>query len=98
MKSIKLFVLFVFALSFSVPSLVHANDDALVEQAKTYFRQQMKDPESTNFRNIVVVHSPTKTDPDNKNVCGELNSKNSYRAYVGFKPFHYQNGFGEFLN
>ncbi|MDC5446163.1 hypothetical protein ACT4Y9_18345 [Acinetobacter baumannii] len=36
--------------------------------------EQLKDPESAEFRNV-------------KGVCGEVNAKNSYGGYTGFKRF-----------
>ncbi len=47
-------------------------------------RDQMKDPESAKFRNL--------TSSRNSNVCGEVNAKNSYGGYVGFKRFLALNG------
>ncbi len=48
------------------------------KEARAYIANTLKDPESTQFRNEVFK--------DNV-LCGELNSKNSYGAYVGFKKF-----------
>ena len=42
-------------------------------------RQHLKDPESAKFQNI-------------KGYCGEVNAKNSYGGYTGFKPFYLANG------
>lgn len=42
-------------------------------------REQLKDPESAKFQNI-------------KGYCGEVNAKNSYGGYTGFKPFYLSNG------
>lgn len=45
---------------------------------------QMKDPSSSQFRNLRVRPAAA---PENRVVCGEINAKNSYGGYVGFKPF-----------
>jgi hypothetical protein len=46
---------------------------------------QMRDPSSVQFRNV-----KTGTDA----LCGELNAKNGFGGYVGFKPFvaHFATG------
>lgn len=48
------------------------------KEARDFITKDLKDPASTEFRNEVFK--------DNV-LCGELNSKNSYGAYVGFKKF-----------
>lgn len=49
-----------------------------LSNAKRLVGQQMKDPSSTQYRNIVER---------NNIVCGEVNAKNSYGAYAGFRRF-----------
>jgi len=44
-------------------------------------KRQLKDPESAQFRNIMLTRQ------DNGLACGEVNSKNSLGGYVGFHPF-----------
>lgn len=56
-------------------------------------RNQMKDPESTNFRNFAHFASYAELPPTPESIpltqviCGEVNAKNSYGAYAGFKDF-----------
>jgi len=58
------------------------SEKALTDTSLEAARTQMKDPGSTQFRNVrVVTHS------DGKLVCGEINAKNSYGGYVGFSLF-----------
>lgn len=52
------------------------------EQARKLVSYSMRDPSSTQFRNL------TFSDKEKSTVCGEVNSKNGFGAYVGFKPFH----------
>lgn len=59
-----------------------ANADA--EQAVS---NRMKDPRSTEFRNIGFCGESGKSV-----TRGEYNSKNSYGAYEGFEPFYYDDG------
>lgn len=49
-----------------------------VEDAKKLVAHDLKDPSSAQFRDV------KKT---GKAVCGEVNGKNAYGAYVGFKHF-----------
>lgn len=53
-----------------------------VEEAKRAAASKLKDPEAARFRNVVI-----KSYIDGKIICGELNGKNSYGAYVGYRPF-----------
>jgi hypothetical protein len=58
-----------------------AGDKALIiEVAKKHLTYNFKDPGSAQYRNVVVT--------DQKNVCGEVNGKNAYGAYVGFRRFY----------
>nr|WP_255483385.1 hypothetical protein [Cedecea sp. P7760] len=62
-----------------------AND---IESAKSIISDAMKDPGSTQFKSVRTV----KNLLGDSYVCGEVNSKNSYGGYVGFKPFAYKSG------
>jgi hypothetical protein len=61
-----------------------AEAEKLVESTKKVISDRFKDPEATQYRNIVVFGKdallPTV-------VCGELNAKNSFGAYTGFIRF-----------
>ena len=61
-------------------------DEALVEQVKADVISDLRDPESSKFRNISYV-GENFADERVLTVCGELNSKNGYGAYVGYAPF-----------
>lgn len=56
--------------------------------AQSSIKNLMKDPDSTNFKAVREI----KNSQGGKFVCGEVNSKNSYGGYVGFKNFAYQGG------
>lgn len=60
----------------------------LVARAKTKVAEDLKDPQSTQFRNVFV--SDQKSKNFDAVVCGEFNSKNGFGAYAGFLPFIYQ--------
>lgn len=53
--------------------------------AEEAVRQSMKDPDAAQFKNIKSVKT-LKAIPV---VCGEVNGKNSYGGFVGFKRFAY---------
>jgi hypothetical protein len=57
----------------------------LVQDAKREAAALMRDPASTTFENVTEY-------PDQKVVCGELNSKNAYGAYAGLEAFVYRDG------
>ena len=62
-----------------------ASDRALVAQAKVALTYTFKDPGSAQYRNVGLYKSTTGKGGDI--VCGEVNAKNSYGAYVGFQRF-----------
>lgn len=52
-------------------------------------RENLFDPESANFRNLKVAKVSYGKDRPAKNyvICGEMNAKNRYGAYIGFEKF-----------
>lgn len=70
---------------FSLPISVLATD---VDSAKSMIMDAMKDPGSTQFKSVRTI----KNSLNDSYVCGEVNSKNSYGGYVGFKSFAYKSG------
>jgi hypothetical protein len=60
--------------------MLTACDYSTKKEIKAYVASQFKDPESTQFRKETF-------DKANGVMCGEVNSKNSYGAYAGFKRF-----------
>lgn len=63
-----------------------------VKNGKAVVVEHLKDPGSARFRNLFVA-SEQATDTDGKDLgpilmlCGEVNAKNSYGGYEGFKRF-----------
>lgn len=55
-----------------------------VDRATAQLVQNFKDPESAKYRNIRTY----RTGMGDEIVCGEVNGKNSFGAYVGYKPFY----------
>jgi hypothetical protein len=59
-----------------------------VQLAQESVSHDMKDPDSTKFRNVLYTQKGEKEDGSVSGVvCGEVNSKNSFGAYSGFSPF-----------
>ena len=61
-----------------------AGHAAFVATAKRTISAGLKDPDSAKFRNLAVYRPATGK---GLALCGEINAKNMYGAYVGFRPF-----------
>lgn len=59
---------------------------ALVAKAKRTIVRDLKDPESAKFRDLGIYKSTTGK--GGVTVCGEMNAKNAYGAYVGYRKFY----------
>ncbi|ATS38430.1 MULTISPECIES: hypothetical protein [Xanthomonas] len=51
-----------------------------MHEAKVAAAEHLLDPDSAKFRKVRL---------QGMNVCGEINGKNAYGAYVGYKRFYY---------
>lgn len=86
-------VLGVVAAVVAAPAVLAQNYSAMMSKAKAVVSHESKDPESAKFRNLGIYRSKTgKPDPY---VCGEVNDKNSYGAYVGYKRFVVADGIAD---
>jgi len=63
-------------------ALVNETPQQVIEKGKKAIADTLKDPASTQFRNVRLVQYL-----DGAVICGELNGKNSYGGYVGFRDF-----------
>lgn len=78
-----LILLAVFALSGCKPSAEKA-----IELAKNEIAADMKDPDSAKFRYLRFVDQKETAEGDVVGmICGQVNAKNAFGAYVGFHPF-----------
>lgn len=59
------------------------NHGAFVLAAKRSITHDFKDPDSVLYRDVFISNRTTPT------LCGEINAKNSYGGYVGYKRFFY---------
>lgn len=55
----------------------------LIGIGKNAVRSRLKDPKSAEFKNIYVFVGKNNVPV----ICGQVNSKNSFGAYVGFQRF-----------
>lgn len=60
--------------------------DSFVAQAKAELTKNFKDPDSALFRNLAVYQGLGDDKP--LSLCGEVNAKNSFGAYVGYVEFY----------
>lgn len=71
------------AIAASVVTAANYNDwfvtPKLTEEKRSHAVQQMRDPAAVQFRNERLTEGGW--------LCGELNGRNAYGAYVGFKRF-----------
>lgn len=61
----------------------HKELDGFVRKAKEALTRDFKDPEGARYSDLVVVESDAL-----RSLCGSVNGKNSYGAYVGSKRFY----------
>jgi hypothetical protein len=64
------------ASSFALAAPGTARD---IKAIKESLQGRLKDPDSAKIKGVVVAPDGT--------ICGFLNAKNSYGAYIGFEPF-----------
>lgn len=74
-------VLIIMALALAVTAYWYFSTYKPKSNATDYIANLLNDPESAQFRNVRLVEGGT--------VCGEINGKNAYGAYIGFTPFVY---------
>lgn len=60
-----------------------AEDDAFVRAGIDKIKRIVKDPDAVQFRELFISDNALKT------LCGEVNGKNAYGAYVGYRRFYY---------
>lgn len=68
----------------AAPVAAKSGYGAFVSQAKKQMAAELKDPDSAKFRNLAVYQPATG---QGVALCGEVNAKNAYGAYVGFRKF-----------
>lgn len=79
------FVVLLIVSFISAPVFAQASYVALAAKAKATVVHDLKDPDSAKFRGIGIYKSTTGK--GGVTVCGEVNAKNAFGAYVGYKRF-----------
>ena len=62
--------------------LQERRDTQMVDAAKKRIAYSLTDPDSAKFREVFVA-------PNQVAVCGDVNAKNSFGGYTGFRKFIY---------
>lgn len=70
--------------SVSLMSCFQTAEQRAISRAEASIKGQLKDPESATFRNVSVPEGAGVV----MYVCGEVNAKNSFGGYVGYKRFY----------
>jgi hypothetical protein len=77
-KALKYLALFVVG-SFALFIVIGLSSDSKIPKAKRAVEFLLKDPDSAEFRSV--------RESAKRYVCGEVNAKNSFGAYTGFRRF-----------
>lgn len=76
------------ALVFSLLLASCANPDAeAIERGQEEVRSRLRDPGSAQFQNVRIGSLRSVEGGLIRSVCGEVNAKNGFGGYVGFRPF-----------
>lgn len=65
----------------------NARYDAQIKKAKVAISKGLKDPSSAQFRNVFLSRTDEAVWQKELIACGEINGKNSFGGYVGFRRF-----------
>lgn len=74
-----------------ISRVVAGDHGDFIKKAKLAITARFKDPDSAKFRSLYISNKALPT------LCGEVNAKNSYGGYVGYRGFIY-NEAGQFLD
>lgn len=88
MQNSKIIILLVASISLPLLTGCKPGEDKAIELAKKEIAQNLKDPDSAKFRFVRMVQSKENDDGTILAlVCGQVNAKNAFGAYAGFKSF-----------
>ncbi len=82
------------AIFVSVTACHGSDDDGLKTQAMQRVSAVLKDPDSAKFQNLRVVTNSK----GQQCVCGEVNARNSFGGYTGYKEFAFAGGVANILD
>lgn len=83
-----------FLLALTLASGAVVANEGMIEQAKRDVAYDLRDPAAAQFREVkYYFKKPKKEGASGMHVvCGEVNGKNAYGAYTGFKRFFWYDG------
>lgn len=67
--------------------LFGCDNDSFVESAKRQVKLRLKDPSSAQFDDVKFYPSDAPRENPHGAVCGKVNAKNSFGAYIGYRRF-----------
>lgn len=70
----------------SIACFAAPGDASFVARAKETLAKELKDPGSVQYRGLFIASRDTPKGAE-LSLCGEMNAKNSYGGYGGFRPF-----------
>lgn len=67
--------------------------ESVKNQLLSFYQQQLKDPNSAQFRNVKIakIRENVNEPKESYAICGEVNAKNGFGGYTGFKGFVVRN-------
>lgn len=63
------------------------SEGVAVSAAQDMIAKQFKDPDSAQFQNVRLVDPGSNPNRHWGTICGEVNARNGFGGYVGFKQF-----------
>jgi hypothetical protein len=76
------------ALASSVHAAPKEKFAAFAKEAKTAITADFLDPQAAQFRRLFVSDVVSDNGTKIRYLCGEVNGKNSYGAYIGYRRFY----------
>lgn len=84
---------YLFSAMFVSAEVLDGSDAALSAgtwtDAQAVLVNELRDPTSALFQNLKVISHKSR-DSRPTHICGEINGKNGFGGYAGFKPFLYE--------
>lgn len=78
-------------LSLTACQYIPGQPEHEIAQAQKHVAADLADPDTVKFRSVMKLRT-VLNGADNYSICGELNAKNGFDAYTGFKRFVHNKG------
>ncbi len=89
MKKTYIFLAACVFFSTAVAGMPIINESLLMSRVKDSVRSKLSDPESAKFRNLHKYILTDKLKEQRVYVCGEVNARNGFGGYTGYKRFFF---------